>query len=55
MFSPQEMARLHCFPIGKGFEFPPNSTYKQQWKLIGNSLNVLVVSKLLENLFLKQK
>ena len=30
------------------FSFPPNTTVKQQWKLIGNSLNVQLSSKLVE-------
>ena len=49
MFSPAEISRLHMFP--KDFEFPPNISTQQQWKLLGNSMNILVVSKLLADLF----
>ena len=49
MFSPAEISRLHMFP--KYFEFPPNVSIQQQWKLLGNSMNILVVSKLLADLF----
>jgi tRNA (cytosine38-C5)-methyltransferase len=45
-FSGVEMARLLGFP--ESFTFPPTVTLKQQWKLMGNSLNVRVASKLIE-------
>lgn len=45
-FSGSEMARLMGF--SKKFSFPSNYTNKQQWKLIGNSLNVQVASKIIE-------
>jgi tRNA (cytosine38-C5)-methyltransferase len=50
-FSGTELARLFGFPTTK-FEFPPQITNKQQWKLIGNSLNVGIASKLIELGFL---
>jgi tRNA (cytosine38-C5)-methyltransferase len=51
-FTPTEIARLHSFPIDQGaFQFPPGITLKQQWKLLGNSLNVNVVQVLLKYLF----
>lgn len=45
-FSGKEMARLMGFR--DSFSFPPSHTVKQQWKLIGNSLNVRVASRLVE-------
>lgn len=33
---------------GNCFEFPPDATPQQQWKLLGNSLNVHVASKIVE-------
>lgn len=44
-FSPREVARLMCFP--PWFTFPPTTTKKQRYKLLGNSINVLVVASLL--------
>ena len=56
-----EMAMLMGFPVAlttKGrdegsdnvrtFLFPPNVTMKQQWKLVGNSLNVTVTASVVE-------
>jgi tRNA (cytosine38-C5)-methyltransferase len=56
-----EMARLMGFPIdnkrkvqeeedqdAQTFRFPPTVTMKQQWKLIGNSLNVTVTAAVVE-------
>ena len=53
-FTPLEVAKLHGFPIDKpieqgGFEFPKDLTIKQKWKLLGNSLNVIVVSELMSH------
>ena len=45
-FSGDEMARLFGFPTD--FTFPPNISQKQQWKLVGNSLNVRVAARLIE-------
>ena len=50
-FSGSELARLFGFPTTK-FVFPPQITNKQQWKLIGNSLNVGIASKLIDLGFL---
>ncbi|XP_058059158.1 tRNA (cytosine(38)-C(5))-methyltransferase [Anopheles bellator] len=47
-FTPQEVAKLMSFP--EYFCFPDSVTLKQQWKLLGNSVNVHVVSFLLEEL-----
>jgi tRNA (cytosine38-C5)-methyltransferase len=45
-FSGAEMALLMGF--SPKFSFPPSFTQKQQWKLIGNSLNVRIASKVVE-------
>ena len=45
-FSGTEMARLLGFPLS--FSFPTHVTTKQQWKLMGNSLNVSVAAKVIE-------
>lgn len=44
-FSPDEVTRLMCFP--PWFTFPTTTTKKQRYKLLGNSINVLVVASLL--------
>jgi len=44
-FTPKEVGRLMCFP--DKFKFPPNTSIKQKYKGLGNSLNVFVVSILL--------
>lgn len=46
-FSGMEVARLMGFD-DKVFSFPPECTLKQQWKLLGNSLNVQVASCMVE-------
>ena len=53
--APIEIARLHAFPIdsrshviGQSFSFPPGLTVRQQWKLLGNSLNCHVVAMLMK-------
>lgn len=45
-FSGPEMARLFGFP--ETFQFPASCSLKQQWKLMGNSLNVRVAARVLE-------
>lgn len=45
-FSGRELSRLFGFP--STFAFPASVTTKQQWKLVGNSLNVHVAAKTLE-------
>jgi tRNA (cytosine38-C5)-methyltransferase len=49
MFSPEEISRLHMFP--ETFEFPCHISLQQKWKLLGNSMNIMVVSELLADLF----
>ncbi|XP_063159630.1 tRNA (cytosine(38)-C(5))-methyltransferase isoform X2 [Candoia aspera] len=44
-FTPREIANLHGFP--SEFGFPENITIKQCYRLLGNSLNVYVVAKLI--------
>ena len=48
-FSPTEIAGLLWFP--SQFHFPADVTMKQQYQLLGNSLNVYVVSVLLKLMF----
>nr|CAG4649531.1 EOG090X0A4V [Scapholeberis mucronata]SVE93763.1 EOG090X0A4V [Scapholeberis mucronata] len=43
-FTPREVANLMGFPAS--FKFPPTTTNKTRYRLLGNSLNVFVVSKL---------
>lgn len=44
-FTPKEILKLMCFP--DYFELPPSFTPKQAYKMLGNSINVLVVTILL--------
>ncbi|XP_029444621.1 tRNA (cytosine(38)-C(5))-methyltransferase isoform X2 [Rhinatrema bivittatum] len=44
-FSPREIAKLHGFP--PEFSFPDKTTVKQRYRLLGNSLNVHIVAKLI--------
>ncbi|KAM8967609.1 tRNA (cytosine(38)-C(5))-methyltransferase [Pelodytes ibericus] len=44
-FTPKEIANLHGFP--PQFDFPDKVTTKQQYRLLGNSLNVHIVAKLI--------
>ncbi|XP_076187744.1 tRNA (cytosine(38)-C(5))-methyltransferase isoform X3 [Aptenodytes patagonicus] len=44
-FTPREIANLHGFPLE--FGFPDKVTIKQCYRLLGNSLNVHVVAKLI--------
>ncbi|XP_066539715.1 tRNA (cytosine(38)-C(5))-methyltransferase isoform X2 [Hoplias malabaricus] len=44
-FTPREIANLMGFP--SHFSFPPNISVKQQYRVLGNSLNVHVVAKLI--------
>jgi tRNA (cytosine38-C5)-methyltransferase len=45
-FSGEELLRL--FGFQSSFKFPLNITTKQKWKLVGNSLNVRVASKVVQ-------
>lgn len=44
-FTPKEISRLMCFP--ESFNFP-NISNKQKYMLLGNSVNVKVVSELIK-------
>lgn len=44
-FTPKEVSRLMCFP--EDFSFPNTITNKQRYRLLGNSINVHVVSQLI--------
>lgn len=44
-FTPKEVSRLMCFP--EDFSFPNSTTNKQRYRLLGNSINVHVVSQLI--------
>lgn len=49
-FTPREVANLMCFP--DSFTFPDYVTRKQRYRMLGNSLNVKVVSYLVSLLLL---
>lgn len=44
-FTPEEVAKLMCFP--SWFKFPQSMTNKQRYRVLGNSINVLIVTSLL--------
>nr|XP_010990334.1 tRNA (cytosine(38)-C(5))-methyltransferase isoform X3 [Camelus dromedarius]XP_010990336.1 tRNA (cytosine(38)-C(5))-methyltransferase isoform X3 [Camelus dromedarius]XP_031300487.1 tRNA (cytosine(38)-C(5))-methyltransferase isoform X3 [Camelus dromedarius] len=48
-FTPKEIANLHGFP--PEFGFPEKITVKQRYRLLGNSLNVHIVAKLIKILY----
>lgn len=48
-FTPKEVSRLMNFP--ENFSFPKEVTNKQRYRLLGNSINVAVVSELIKLLF----
>lgn len=50
-FTPKEIAALHGLP--ETFKFAPQTSKAQQYKLLGNSLNIKVVSLILKRLFEK--
>ena len=52
-FTPKEVCRLMCFP--EDFTFPEHVTRKQKYRLLGNSINVHVVSKLIFLLYTGNK
>lgn len=45
-FTPAEVAKLMCFP--NSFSFPSEINDKQRYRVLGNSINVAIVSKLIE-------
>jgi len=52
-FSPDELLRLFCFEDAgsdRTFRWPEGVSIKAKYRLIGNSINVLVVSALIEHL-----
>lgn len=48
-FTPLEISRLHGFP--PHFGFPDSVTDRQRYRLLGNSLNCVVLSHLMQYLF----
>ncbi|KAK9295455.1 hypothetical protein QLX08_010233 [Tetragonisca angustula] len=52
-FTPREVCRLMCFP--EEFVFPEHVTCKQKYRLLGNSINVHVVSRLIFLLYTEKK
>ncbi|XP_060521295.1 tRNA (cytosine(38)-C(5))-methyltransferase [Cylas formicarius] len=48
-FTPREICRLMCFP--ETFNFPTDINIRQQYKVLGNSINIKVVSKLIKVLY----
>lgn len=46
-FTPTEVSQLMCFPEYSRFSFPAKTTTKQKYRLLGNSINVKVVSLLI--------
>uniref|UniRef100_A0A3P9KYR9 tRNA (cytosine(38)-C(5))-methyltransferase n=1 Tax=Oryzias latipes TaxID=8090 RepID=A0A3P9KYR9_ORYLA len=51
-FTPREVANLMCFP--PCFSFPEHISTIQRYRVLGNSLNVLLVAKLVQLLFSTQ-
>jgi len=50
-FSPEELLRLFCFEnAGSTFRWPEGVSTKTKYRLIGNSVNVFVVSALIQYL-----
>uniref|UniRef100_A0A1A9W237 tRNA (cytosine(38)-C(5))-methyltransferase n=1 Tax=Glossina brevipalpis TaxID=37001 RepID=A0A1A9W237_9MUSC len=49
-FTPREVARLMCFP--ETFDFPLKISNRQKYRLLGNSVNVKLVSELIKLLYL---
>lgn len=51
-FTPTELLRIFCFePKGATFNWPGGVSLKSKYKLIGNSVNVRVVTELINYLF----
>lgn len=54
-FTPKEIALLHDFPIESGeFSFPSDVCDSQRYRLLGNSMNIRVVSMIFKILFNQQ-
>ena len=49
-FSPTEIAGLLGFPRG-AFSFPEEASLLQRYRVLGNSLNVAVVARLMKIMF----
>lgn len=49
-FTPREICNLMCFPAA--FQFPSEVTNRQRYKLLGNSVNVKVVSVVIKSMLL---
>ncbi|KAG0242376.1 tRNA (cytosine-5-)-methyltransferase [Actinomortierella wolfii] len=49
-FTEYEIARLMGFPVKDKFSFPEKTTLKQRYRVLGNSINVKVVSLLIQYL-----
>lgn len=45
-FTPIEISRIMCFP--KSFSFPDHLSNRQKYMVLGNSINVKVVSELIK-------
>jgi len=45
-FAPREVGNLMCFPCE--FSFPDETTLKQKYRVLGNSVNVFVISSLMK-------
>lgn len=48
-FAPEELLGLFGFP--PGFEFPSSAGLEHRYRLVGNSINIFVVSELMKELF----
>lgn len=47
-FTPREVCRLMCFP--ESFSFPNDISDRNKYKVLGNSINIKVVAKLIKTL-----
>lgn len=45
-FTPREVCRLMCFP--ESFTFPDDTSNKQKYMLLGNSVNIKIVAELIK-------
>ena len=51
-FTPKELLKI--FGYSDGFDFPPNISLEHRYKLIGNSVNVEMISRVVEQMILYQ-